>query len=63
MNKPIVQLIVFLFIVIFATFALLRFDTFHLHENIKTDNSMDLLLLQNKTALIGSVNRQSTKNR
>ncbi len=63
MNKPIVQLVVFLFIVIFATFVLLRFDTFHLNKAVQVDNEMGMLLPQNKPVLIGLGNQQSTEQK
>ena len=59
MNKPIVQLVVFLLIVVFATIVLLKFDTFHINKTVHTEDSMEMLLPQKKTALIGLENRQN----
>jgi tetratricopeptide (TPR) repeat protein len=52
MNKPIVQLVVFLFIVILATFVLSRFDSFYVDDAIQPDDSLKMLLSSKKTALV-----------
>ena len=63
MNKPIVQLVIFLFIVIFATYVLLEFDTFHLSKPVQSDASVEMLLSQNKTVLIDLDDRQKMKDK
>jgi tetratricopeptide (TPR) repeat protein len=58
MNKPIVQLVVFLFIVILATFVLSRFDSFYVDDAIQPDDSLKMLLSSKKTVLVGLKDQQ-----
>lgn len=44
----------------FATFVLLRFDSFYLNKTVQTNDSIKMLLSQSKTALIGLDSPQTT---
>jgi tetratricopeptide (TPR) repeat protein len=63
MNKPIVQLVVFLFIVVFATFVLIRFDSFYKNRDLQADDSKKMLLMQKKPTLMNLGNQQAITER
>ena len=60
MKKPIVQLIIFLLIVVFSTFILLRFNSFnHNNEAHYPSGSVNITLPQNMISLMDFSNEES----